>query len=463
MAWDSLGDRGRRKLRDTLVREQARAVTSGAAYWRQRFADLGRTAASVTSVEALAALPAVGERDVSPTGDPAATAGLVVHGGEGHFALNASGPTLRRAIRKRATNPRHYRRIVAHETRPTTYVWSGLGFRYPLASTRGDLDVIARAGARAWSVLGLGDHDSLVSALPAAATAEHTALQYAALAAGTPALYPGDDADDVLAAIRLAPSTVLAVASGRAVDLLRALGDGSAPLAQLRTVLLVGAPTASERDAATTAARAVAAPDAVVLAVHAPSGARVLWAECRQSNGTTGLHTYPDLDVVQVVEPETGDPIQGGPGELVLSQLGMRGSALLRWRTGDLVEAIDERPCHACGRQVPRVFGVRRGALVVATDAGSRHIDLRALAGALTGRTDLADWRVVVGARARDDHPQVVVHVVPGGDAGEVVVGAAADIRAAAGTLPTQLVVAEPAELAALGGVPLTRRMFARA
>jgi hypothetical protein len=150
----------------------------------------------------------------------------------------------------------------------------------------------------------------------------------------------------------------------------------------------------------------------------------------------------------------------------------MRGSALLRWRTGDVVEAIETTPCPGCGRMVARVTGTRRGALVVGSAAGrtvngrtvdGRTVDLRALAGALTGRSDVQDWRVVVGARARDAREQVVVHLVPAGeDAGEAAVGAAADIRAVAGMLPTQLVVANADDLGGLQGTPLTRRMLLR-
>ncbi|MDQ1747464.1 MAG: phenylacetate-CoA ligase [Frankiaceae bacterium] len=468
MAWDRLGDKARQRLQDQLVREQVRAVASGSAYWKKRFADIGRPAASVTSVDKLASVPAVGERDVSPTGDAAAMASLVLHGGEKHFALHTHGPTLRRALRKKATRSRDYPRIVARETRATSYGWTGLGFRYPVASTRGDLDVLSRTGARMWSVIGATADDALLAAVPPGSV-EYDALHYAALGAGAPALFPGIDPAEVATAALLAPPTVLAVAAAAATQVLTGLNEAGVPLKQLRTLLLVGAPTDDERAAARRGLADVgAAGDAVVLGVHVPAGGRLAWAECRPSAGGSGLHTYPDHDLVQVVDPESGDPVSGEPstaagagGELVLSQLGLRGSAVLRWRTGDLAAAIDTSPCPACQRKVPRLVGVRRGALVVATDAGL-PLDLRAVAGALAGRADLADWRVVVGGRARDGRQQVVVHLAPNGDAGAATVGAAADIRAAAGMLPSQLVLAENGELGRLPGEALTRRMLLR-
>jgi hypothetical protein len=111
---------------------------------------------------------------------------------------------------------------------------------------------------------------------------------------------------------------------------------------------------------------------------------------------------------------------------------------------------------------VPRVAGVRRGALVLAGDGG-RALDPRAVAAAPAGRADLADWRVVVGGRSRDGRGQVVAHVVPSGDPGEAAVAAAADVRALAGVLPTQIVASTADEVRGLDGTSLTARILLRA
>ena len=84
---------------------------------------------------------------------------------------------------------------------------------------------------------------------------------------------------------------------------------------RLQTLLLVGAPTDAERAAAQDAAGA----EVTVRSVHAPAGARLLWAECREAGAAGGLHTYPDLDLVQLVDPESGDNTTEG-GEVVLTQ-----------------------------------------------------------------------------------------------------------------------------------------------
>ena len=472
-AWDRRTPKQLATAREAAVKAQVvDAVGPFSPFWRERLASLGRTPAQVGTVAGLTALPAVGERDVCPDGDPAGAGALVLQVTERGWALHADGPTLRKALVRRTLARRSYAALVEDDTRPTSYVPAGLGVRYPLASTRGDLDLVARAGARLWQVLGLTRADVLVAALAPMSSAAAQALQYAALGAGSPALLAGPEAGPVADALRLLPATVLALPVERAVELVEDLDDAGAELSGVRTVLLVGAPTDTQRADLAGLLAELGLGAAVVLAAHTPDGHRALWGECRESAGRTGLHTYPDLDLVELVDPETGEPVgKRDGGEVVLSQLGWRGSALLRWRTGDLAAAVDETPCPACGRTVPRVLGARRAALVPvlrlndgpgavdlravdlrAVDLRAvdlRAVDLRGVTGALAGRADLRDWRVVVGPSRRRGTDELLVYVVAatGTDEAEVGVGVALDVRAACGLLPTQVLVVAPGQL----------------
>ncbi len=437
------------------------AVGPFSPYWKARFKVLGTSASKVSTVEGLTSLPPVGERDICLDGDPSGAAALVLQAGESGWALHAEGPKLRRALASRLVRPGSYRAIVEADTRPTSFVYAGLGLRFPVASTRSDLDVVARAGARLWQVLGLTRSDVLICALPTTPSAELQALQLGALGAGSPALFPGEDPDDVAEALRLVPATVLALAAETAAHQLDDLDEAGAALGSVTTVLLVGAPTDAERDEVRDALTR-AGIRATVLATHVPDGHRLMWGECR--SGGHGLHTYPDLELVQLTDPETGEAATEGPYEVVLTQLGMRGSALVRWRTADLADTLETAPCPGCQRTVPRLTGVRRRALVpdVALRGGVRAIDLRGVAGALAGRADLLDWRVVIGRSPRRETYDLVVHVVPraGEDDTDVAVAVARDVRAVSGALPTQVVVEEPGRLPE--GERLSRRVHVR-
>src|SRR5438477_6399566 len=109
-AWDRRATAAIRKEQDAALRTQLRdAIGPFSPFWRERFAQLGTRAADVTDVAGLARLPAVGERDVCPDGDPSAAARLVLQSDEIGFALHAPGLNVRRAITRRLYSLNAYR------------------------------------------------------------------------------------------------------------------------------------------------------------------------------------------------------------------------------------------------------------------------------------------------------------------------------------------------------------------
>ena len=71
-SWDKRTASQLSSQREAAVRTQvADAVGPFSPFWRDRLKALGRTASSVATTQGLASLPAVGERDVCPDGDPA--------------------------------------------------------------------------------------------------------------------------------------------------------------------------------------------------------------------------------------------------------------------------------------------------------------------------------------------------------------------------------------------------------
>lgn len=69
-----------------------------------------------------------------------------------------------------------------------------------------------------------------------------------------------------------------------------------------------------------------------------------------------GLHWAEDHILVEVLDPETGQPVpEGGRGELVLTTLKKSARPMIRFRTGDIVSFTAD-PC-ACGRTSIRMLG----------------------------------------------------------------------------------------------------------
>ena len=79
-------------------------------------------------------------------------------------------------------------------------------------------------------------------------------------------------------------------------------------------------------------------------------------AECRVARD--GLHVQEDHFLVEVVDPESGEPLpEGSDGELVFTTLTKEAQPLLRYRTGD-IGSLTTEPC-ACGRTLARIAALR--------------------------------------------------------------------------------------------------------
>ncbi len=79
-------------------------------------------------------------------------------------------------------------------------------------------------------------------------------------------------------------------------------------------------------------------------------------AECLEARD--GLHVQEDHFLVEVVDPESGEPLPAGEeGELVFTTLTKEAQPLIRYRTGD-IGTLSTELC-ACGRTMARITGLR--------------------------------------------------------------------------------------------------------
>ena len=166
-----------------------------------------------------------------------------------------------------------------------------------------------------------------------------------------------------------------------------------------------------------------------IMSTYGFTEAKVAWSECRPPEGeeSSGFHIYPDMGFVEVINPETCERVpEGQPGEIVFSQLDARGSVVLRYRTGDLIEkGISHAPCPYCGRTCPRLVGK------ISRVSDVHHLNLDKLKGTLVDFNKLEHliddtpgvgaWQVEI--RKQNDDPleidELIIHVVPmGSDAG---------------------------------------------
>jgi phenylacetate-CoA ligase len=94
--------------------------------------------------------------------------------------------------------------------------------------------------------------------------------------------------------------------------------------------------------------------DTTVVDTYALSEIIPVAAECEHENG---LHVADDYVLVEIIDPETDEPVAPGErGEVVLTHLQKEAMPLIRYRTGDLTRLVDEE-C-ACGRSLTLPNGV---------------------------------------------------------------------------------------------------------
>lgn len=153
------------------------------------------------------------------------------------------------------------------------------------------------------------------------------------------------------------------------------------------------------------------ASDVKVVGTYGFTEARAAWAECPTGiDISSGYHTYPDKEVFEVIDPDTGEIKRDGEdGELVYTSTDARGSAVLRYRTGDFARGgIVYSPCPHCGRTVPRISSdiVRRSnvkEMQLSKIKGSL-VNLNALEHILDDDESINEWQIEIAKKDNDQY-----------------------------------------------------------
>jgi phenylacetate-coenzyme A ligase PaaK-like adenylate-forming protein len=138
--------------------------------------------------------------------------------------------------------------------------------------------------------------------------------------------------------------------------------------------------------------------------------AKCAWGECiTPLKISSGYHTYPDKEVFEVIDPETGDvKREGEDGELVYTNIDARGSCVLRYRTGDLIKGgIVHSRCPYCHRTVPRISSqISRSSNIKSLKLSKIKgalVNLNTFGSILEAEKGIEEWQVQI--RKKDNDP----------------------------------------------------------
>jgi phenylacetate-coenzyme A ligase PaaK-like adenylate-forming protein len=168
-------------------------------------------------------------------------------------------------------------------------------------------------------------------------------------------------------------------------------------------------------------------PKVDVVATYGFTESKMAWAECPCSvdESASGYHLYPDMGIIEIVDPKTGIVVpEGEPGEIVFTPLDARGTVVLRYRTGDVIEGgLVYSACPHCARTVPRLLGkISRNSEIKSMQIDKLKgtlVDFNQLEHVLDDASSIDAWQLEI--RKCNDDPmeldELILHVHKLGDA----------------------------------------------
>jgi phenylacetate-CoA ligase len=423
--WQQLPEPAVRRLQAERLRQYLRTVVLPfSAHYAALFRQHGLTADSFRALEDLHRVPFTTKSDLQET--PEHTQRFK------DFILVPERVVL-------ARHPRTLLRVLLHgrervgqdfeaEFRPifVTFTTGRSADPTPFFFSQRDLANLATAARRVVEVCGAGGEDRLLNTLPFAPHLAFWLAHYAGTAGGVLLLSSGGGkvigTEGNIRHLRKFKPDVLIGMPTFVYHLLQQSVEEGVRCENLRRIVLGGEKiTDGLRVKMRELARQLGAPNAHVLAIYGFTEAKMAWAECpfphNQPSG--GYHLYPDLGILEVINPSTGEVLPcGQPGELVFTPLDARGSVVLRYRTGDLVDGgLTYDPCPHCGRSVPRLLGnISRRSEIKEMDLDKVKgtlVDFNQLEHVLDDAPQVGAWQVEL-RKVKDDPlevDEVILHV----------------------------------------------------
>ncbi|MBI3875901.1 MAG: AMP-binding protein, partial [Verrucomicrobia bacterium] len=330
--WQSLPEQAIRLLQAQKLRRYLRTIVLPfSAHYGELFQEHGLTADSIRSLDELRQLPFTSKSDLLNSPDhPRRVRDFLLVPDERTIAGRPS--TILRALlhgREAA------RQSLEAEFRPI-FMTSTTGRSadpIPFLFTQHDLANLATTGRRLFEVCGARREWRLLNLFPFAPHLAFWQTHYGGTAFGVFTASTGGGkvtgTDGCLRFLRKLNPDVLIGMPTFIYHVLRQAVEEDVRCENLKRIVLGGekVPDGMRRKLRDLAVE-LGAKEVDVVAVYGVTEAKMAWAQCPCAAGQTpaGYHLYPDLGIVEVVDPRTDEPVsEGEPGEIVFTPLDARG------------------------------------------------------------------------------------------------------------------------------------------
>ena len=418
--WEALARTPAAQLRELQDRTLSRYVREElypfSAHYRRQFDEAGVDPGSVRGVEDLARLPFTTKQDLlEAQSDPARKADFVLV--PTPSSIKAAWPFARklalvlggqraRAGVKRAYTPNFATFTTGRSTEPVVFTY-----------TPHDLEVLGDATARMFDLCEVSaDGERVINLMPFAPHLAFWAVTLGGFTKGTLVLPTGGGkvmgTAGNLRLIERMKGSALVGTPGFVYHMLRTGNEKGIDFSTVKKVVL-----GAEKVPPGLKAKMIeclergGAEGVVISGTYGFTEARMAWGECpAKPDESPGYHVYPDLGVFEVVDPESGTPVEEGKdGELVYTGISGHGSVVCRYRTGDMViGGMTWEPCPWCGRTLPRISSELRRVserhAINLTKVKGTLVDLSHMGTVLSEMRDVEEWQVVLSKKNDDPH-----------------------------------------------------------
>jgi phenylacetate-coenzyme A ligase PaaK-like adenylate-forming protein len=406
---------------DLLLRKLLRdRVVPFTAYYNALFAEWGLTAADIRGVDDLQKLPFTSKSTIQNPRD------FVIIPDED--VLKRQWSTLRYGL---THGPAATKTALENELRPIllTSTTGRSAAPVPFLYTKHDIAHLELGGSRMMELCEVDPAWRHINAFPFAPHLAFWLAHYAGIGFTTFVLSTGGGKSmgtdgNIKAISKIQPDSIIAMPTFL-YHLLQQAAEEGERWTNLKRIVLGGekVPAGMRRKLRTLCAE-IGSPNVSIMSTYGFTEAKMAWTECTPptpDSEPSGFHLYPDLAYIEIIDPESGVRVPDGhPGEIVITPLDARGTVVLRYRTGDLLEGgLTYEPCPYCGRTCPRLLGkISRVSDIKRLNIDKLKgtlVDFNALENLLDDTDGVGAWQIELKKRHDDplDSDIVIVHAVP--------------------------------------------------